>query len=68
MKDSDGLLSVKVKSGLTTFAVFGVGKHSVQARSGHKRMLIEEVCAIQVGVLSEGARLVARKLETFERF
>ena len=67
MKDSDGLLSVKVKSGLTIYAVFGVGKHSVQARSGHKRMLIE-VCATQVGVLSKGARLKARKLEAFERF
>ena len=67
MKDSDGLLSAKVKSGLTTYAVSGVGKRSVQARNGHKRMLIE-VCTTQVGVLSKGARLEARKLEAFERF
>lgn len=67
LKDNDELVSVKVKSGLTTFTVFGVGKHSVQVRSGHKLVLIE-VCATQVGVLTEGARLAARKLEAFERF
>jgi len=34
----------------------------------NRRVLIEEVCATQVGVLTEGARLAARKLEAFERF
>lgn len=52
---------------LATYAVFGVGKRSVQARSGHKWMLIE-VCATQVGELSKGAKLEPRKLEAFERF